>query len=62
MCFQLDDFQVPINDEDLKEGKVPEEILRSIWEPYNNRRHMKNIYESATYSKNLKNMTLLVDP
>jgi len=60
--FQLDDFQAPINDEDLKEGKVPEEILRSIWEPYNDRTHFQNIYESETNSKNLKNMTLLVDP
>jgi len=54
--------QVPINDEDLKVGEIPEEILRSIWEPYNDRRHFENIYESETKSKNLKNMTLLVDP
>ena len=61
-CLQVNDSQAPINDENLKEGKVDDKILKSIWEPYNDRAHFQNFYESETNSKNLKNMTLLVDP
>lgn len=55
-------IDVPISEEKLAEGDVPEDILRLIWEPYSDRTHFQNIFKSETEAQNLKHMTLLVDP